>query len=97
MTSSKPEILQIPLDPTPQVSDVQRSKMEDEKRLEILKQQRELERKEKERALWREASRMSNLTENKPQPVNNPQKVPLQPTKQVTGLFSKLKLGKFLE
>jgi hypothetical protein len=97
MIPRKPEILPIPADPAPQVGDVQQLKTEDEKRLEILKQQREIERKEKERALWREASRMSKLAENKPRPLNDSQKVLPQPPKQVTGLFSKLRLGKFLE
>jgi hypothetical protein len=70
-------------------------KQEQDQRLEALKQQKELERKEKERTLWREASNPPKIFgENDPM-TSDP---PPTPEKQEPerGLFSKLKRGKFL-
>jgi hypothetical protein len=67
-----------------------------EQRLEFLKQQKELERKEKERSIWRRASKTSNLfgAEDAQPPETDKQSEP-KPTKY-EGLFSKLRRGKFL-
>jgi tetratricopeptide (TPR) repeat protein len=70
---------------------------EQQQRVEALMKQKDLERAERERALWREASmplRTFGEEENPKDPgieISEPKK----PTGE-TGLFSKLKLGKFL-
>ena len=74
-------------------------KTDEKQRVALLKQQKELERKEREQAMWRKASSL-------PKPVTPPSEqlhggeypgtLP-KPPKQITGLFAKLKLGKFLE
>ena len=67
---------------------------EQQQRIETLKNRKELERQEREHALWREASRPS-IVLNRPG-ADAPQ--PEDPgTQQPDGLFTKLKLGKFLE
>lgn len=67
-----------------------------EQRLEFLKQQKELERKEKERSIWRRASKPPTLpgTQDAQPPEAGKQSEP-KPTKY-EGLFSKLRRGKFL-
>ena len=68
-------------------------------RMEVLRQQKEHERVEKERGIWREASKAPRVF-GEDDPVNPPsahQQVPEPPKPQATGLFSKLRLGKFLE
>jgi len=97
MAPTKADLLQNTSLTTPVAGDKQQSGVDEQQRLEVLKQQKDLQRKEKEQTLWREASRMSNTAEDKPQPAVNPQKVMPHPAKIVTGLFAKLKLGKFLE
>jgi len=68
-------------------------------RMEVLKQQKEQERLEKERAEWRDASKPFKIFgEEAAVNVAPPQQsVPEQPKPQPSGLFSKLRLGKFLE
>jgi len=68
-----------------------------EQRLEFLKQQKELERKEKERSLWSQASKPPKLSggEDTHIPETGKHSEP-KPTK-LEGLFSKLKRGKFLD
>lgn len=68
-------------------------------RMELLKQQKEQERLEKERSVWRDASKPpkifgeddSTTGADAKQSTSEPQK------SSSTGLFSKLRLGKFLE
>ena len=68
-------------------------------RMELLKQQKEQERIEKERSVWRDASKPPKIfgeedsvtSPDETQAASDPKKVPS------TGLFSKLRLGKFLE
>lgn len=67
------------------------------KRLEALKLQKEMERRERERALWRQASSPPKIhaTPETPQQNKADQKPP-EDHKRDQGLFAKLKLGKFL-
>ena len=73
---------------------------QDSQRLEELKRQKEAERMERERAMWREASRLPRLLEEPVQPdpakeMENPP--PAAPEEKVPeGFFSKLRHGKFL-
>jgi hypothetical protein len=65
-----------------------------QQRIEALKTRKELERQERERAVWREASRPSIV-------LNRPGAAKPRPedpgNEQSGGLFTRLKLGKFLE
>jgi hypothetical protein len=76
-----------------------RSKLNDRPRLEVLKQQKEIERKEKERSMWRQASKPLSVMKNVDESIQTSGKSTLQPNAEriEKGLFSKLKLGKFLE
>ncbi|MEW6511704.1 MAG: hypothetical protein AB1428_12185 [Bacteroidota bacterium] len=73
---------------------------EDSQRLEELMRQKELEREDRERALWREASRPPKILEGLLPP--DPPKMeldpipPAAPQKEHSGFFAKLKHGKFL-
>jgi hypothetical protein len=73
---------------------------QDSQRLEELKRQKEAERMERERAMWREASRLPRILEEMLEPV--PPKDPENPPppadeqKEPGGFFSKLRHGKFL-
>jgi hypothetical protein len=73
---------------------------QDSQRLEELKRQKEAERMERERVMWREASRLPRLLEEILEPVppkdleNSPPAVDEQ--KEPGGFFSKLRHGKFL-
>ena len=69
---------------------------EERQRLEVLKQQKNSERQEKERARWREASnppKPPRSNEQKQTPKVSPNN---QPEEEERGLFAKLKRGKFL-
>jgi tetratricopeptide (TPR) repeat protein len=66
-----------------------------EQRLELLKKQKEFERQEKERALWREASKPPKVLNQNEAEQSTPA-TPPTPRKEESGLFSKLRLGKFL-
>ncbi len=73
--------------------------IDEQLRMETLRQQKEQERVEKERAMWREASKPPK-TFGEDDPVTFP--VPPradqeEPKPQATGLFARLRLGKFLE
>ncbi|MBM2845859.1 MAG: hypothetical protein HW407_1171 [Bacteroidetes bacterium] len=69
--------------------------MSQDQRLEMLKQQKELERRERERALWQEASKPPRIFGEEDFQGTAGDTTPETP-KHVSGLFSKLKLGKFL-
>jgi hypothetical protein len=68
-----------------------------ERRLELLKKQREAERLENERALWLDASKLPGVPSVESIVQNTTQGLAKQPPKRVSGLFAKLKLGRFLE
>lgn len=76
---------------------------DDARRIEELKRQKESERLERERAMWREASRAPRLSENplEPEPPQHaaaeaePAPAP-EPEKEPAGFFAKLRLGKLL-
>jgi hypothetical protein len=73
---------------------------QDSQRLEELKRQKEAERMERERAMWREASRLPRILEEMLEPVppkdlENPPP-PVNDQKEQGGFFSKLRHGKFL-
>ena len=76
---------------------------QDSQRLEALKRQKEGERVELERAMWREASRLPRILEEMLEPAtpkepeNSPPAAPEQgEQKEPGGFFSKLRHGKFL-
>jgi len=71
---------------------------DDARRIDELKRQREQERFESERAMWREASRAPHVPETPLLPestVQEPGAAPL-PEKEHTGFFAKLRHGKLL-
>ena len=73
---------------------------QDSQRLEELKRQKEVERMERERAMWREASRLPRILEEMLEPVP-PKDLEAPPPpdpdpKEPGGFFSKLRHGKFL-
>jgi hypothetical protein len=72
---------------------------DDQLRVELLRQQKEQERQEKERAVWREASRPPKVfgEDDTLNGASEQQQTPEKPKQQPTGLFSRLRLGKFLE
>jgi len=75
------------------------STTDEQLRMEMLRQQKEQERVEKERAIWREASKPPKIfgdddPMNFPAPPKEEQQ---QPKPHSGGLFSRLRLGKFLE
>lgn len=72
-------------------------KSDQEQRLELLKKQREVERVETERALWLEASKLQRTPFVESKVETTAQGQAKQPPKRVSGLFAKLKLGRFLE
>ncbi|HET6272409.1 MAG TPA: hypothetical protein VFG32_05475 [Bacteroidota bacterium] len=71
------------------------SGLSQDQRLEMLKQQKELERRERERALWQEASKPPRIFGEEDFQGTAGDTTSESP-KPVSGLFSKLKLGKFL-
>ncbi|MFN0159299.1 MAG: hypothetical protein ACKVRP_14660 [Bacteroidota bacterium] len=73
------------------------SSQNDHERLEALKLQKEMERQERDRAVWRQASNPPKLFgQTQAPPKNASQENNLEQPKQERGLFAKLKLGKFL-
>ena len=75
------------------------SSTDEQLRMEMLRQQKEQERVEKERVIWREASKPPKIfgeddPTNFPAPPREEQQ---QPRAHSGGLFSRLRLGKFLE
>ena len=74
---------------------------QESQRLEELKRQKESERMDKERAIWREASRLPKMLEDILEPVPPKEPVDAPPPapenqKEPGGFFSKLRHGKFL-
>ena len=69
---------------------------EEARRLEELKRQREQEREEKERAVWREASRIPRIFEQNMLSPEPPKKQPAEQPKETSGFFTKLRRGKLL-
>ncbi len=74
--------------------------VQDSQRLEELKRQKEAERMERERAMWREASRLPRILEEMLEPVPPKDLTESPPPsgepKEPGGFFSKLRHGKFL-
>ena len=74
---------------------------QDSQRIEELRRQKEVERLEKERAIWREASRLPKILEDVlvPLPRDEDQAEPPaagEPPKETGGFFTKLRRGKLL-
>ncbi len=74
---------------------------QDSQRLEELKRQKESERMNRERAMWREASRLPKILEEMLEPVPPKELMEVPPTvpndqKEPGGFFAKLRHGKFL-
>ena len=71
---------------------------EELRRLELLKLQKELQRKEKERAAWRKASEPTNVfrSESPVQPAQKNQ-FSVKPKKGESTFFAKLRLGRLLD
>jgi len=75
---------------------------QDSQRIEELRRQKEVERLEKERAMWREASRLPKILEDILVPLPHketeepPPPPPADPAKESGGFFSKLRHGKLL-
>jgi hypothetical protein len=88
-----------PFNPRPSQSTSLPQSAEEQLRMEILKQQKEQERLEKERTVWREASKAPRVFgEDDPTSLSpSQQQAQEQPKPRPTGLFSRLRLGKFLE
>lgn len=96
MSSQKPGGSDFPGRPQSSLPEPLKSKLEQEQRLNTLRQQKEAERQEKERARWREASgppKSFRPNEQKYTPKVSPKN---QPPEEERGLFAKLKRGKFL-
>ena len=75
------------------------AKANEKERVALLKQHKELERKEREQAMWRKASSLPKPVTPPPDQLHGGEFLGTlpKPPKQITGLFAKLKLGKFLE
>jgi transposase len=91
------------LPPSARRTDSSTLSAQDSQRLEELKRQKEAERLERERAMWREASRLPRILEEmlEPAPPKEPENSPPAPPeqgeqKEPGGFFSKLRHGKFL-
>jgi len=74
---------------------------QDSQRLEELKRKKESERLDRERAMWREASRLPKILEEMLEPVPPKELVEVTPPpaddqKDAGGFFSKLRHGKLL-
>jgi hypothetical protein len=89
------------LPPSGRKPDASTLSAQDSQRLEELKRQKEAERLEKERAMWREASRLPRILEEMLEPVPPKEPEPVAPPaaeepKETGGFFAKLRHGKFL-
>ena len=93
MASANPGPLKNPLSPQSGAL----SPSDEQLRMELLKQQKERERFEKERAVWREASKAPKIFGENDQQSNSPSQENESQKPQTGSLFSRLKLGKFLE
>ena len=70
---------------------------EEMNRVESLKQQKNIERLEKERAIWRKASKPPRVFGEDDIPVSPDAQDPQpKPNKGESGFFAKLRLGRFL-
>lgn len=74
----------------------QQPNADEDTRLEILKRQKEAERQEKERAVWRDASRPFDSIARKVEPPKNAPPDPGTSSRQTGGFFTKLRGGKLL-
>lgn len=96
MSLQKPSGFDSPGKPQSSIPEPLKSKLEQEQRLNALRQQKESERQEKERVRWREASgppKSPRTNEQKQTPKVSSKN---QPPEEERGLFAKLKRGKFL-
>jgi tetratricopeptide (TPR) repeat protein len=96
MSSKKPSGFDFPGKPQSPMPEPLKTKLEQEQRLNMLRQQKESERQEKEHARWREASgppKSLRTNEQKQTPKISPKN---KPPEEEHGLFAKLKRGKFL-
>jgi len=66
-------------------------------RMELLKLQKELQRRERERAAWREASMPRNVFSDSANQIPPDLDGGEKPTNSESEFFNKLRLGKFLE
>ncbi len=87
--------------PTSQLSSPRQTPSEDtpgneESRLDVLKRQKELERQEKERAVWRDASKPFDSITRKVEPPKNDPPGSGTSSHQGGGFFNKLRGGKLL-
>lgn len=98
MTPPNSTNLGSPFNPGPSRTGSLPQTADDQQRMDMLKQQKEQERLEKERTVWREASQPPKIFgEDDPANLSSPQQPQEQSRPRPTGLFSKLRLGKFLE
>ena len=74
----------------------QENKADDETRLEILRRQKEAERQEKEREMWRNASKPFDSIARKVDPPPNDSPASDSVSRQQGGSFNKLRGGKLL-
>jgi hypothetical protein len=99
MAPSNSNDINSPFSPRPSQPSSLSQSADEQLRMEMLMQQKEQERFEKERTVWREASKAPKIF-GEDDPVNlstQQQPAPERPKPQSSGLFSKLRLGKFLE
>jgi hypothetical protein len=99
MASSNSHGINSPFTPRPSQQNSLSQPGDEQLRMEMLMQQKEKERLEKERSVWREASKAPKIF-GEDDPANlsaSQQQTPERPKAQSGGLFSKLRLGKFLE
>jgi hypothetical protein len=99
MTPQNSNSLGSSFNPRPSQPATSAQSADEQMRIETLKLQKEQERLEKERTVWREASQAPRIFgEDDPVNLSSQQQQPQEPPKhQSTGLFSRLRLGKFLE
>jgi len=89
------------LPPSGRKPDSTKLSAQDSQRIEELRRQKDVERLEKERAIWREASRLPKILEDVlvPLPRDEDQAEPPaagEPPKETGGFFTKLRRGKLL-
>jgi len=91
-----------PLPPSGKRSEPPRTSSQDARRIEELKRQKEVERLDRERNMWREASSPPRLVDYPLPSAPSPETAEPEPTpppapeKEPVGFFAKLRLGKFL-
>jgi hypothetical protein len=99
MAPSNSNGINSPFSPRPSQLNSLSQSADERQRMEMLMQQKEQERLEKERTVWREASKAPKIFgEDDPATLSTAQQQTSEaPKHQSTGLFSRLRLGKFLE